>query len=207
MTGPRTPDTAQLLDWLEGRLPAAQAEALAQAVAADARLQAEADWLAEFLQTSAGARLADPPPQVRQAARAAFAAYAHSRRPPGVVSMLRALLISDSWQRLSLAGVRNATLHTAPRQLIYSSELADVALNVQAQRGSQRIDLDGQIFPLDEAEPASFVVQLLRDGVELRLTASDAAGKFSLASLPPDQYHLIIGGDRAEIELGPLDLA
>lgn len=209
MTGSRTslPDTAQLLDWLENRLPTAEAAALAQAVQADPQLQEQAAWLREFLQLSAGVVLADPPAQVSQAARAAFAAYAQGKRPPGILQTLSALLTSDSWQRLSLAGVRNVTLHTAPRQLIYSSDAADVALNVHAQSGSQGIELDGQIFPLDDSDLAGFVVQLLREGVELRLTASDAAGKFNLAGLPPGQYELVISGDQAEIELGPLELA
>ncbi|HNS00950.1 MAG TPA: hypothetical protein PKM78_01035 [Anaerolineae bacterium] len=207
MTGTPTPSTAQLLDWLENRLPAADAEALAQAVQADAQLQATAAWLSDFLHLSAGVVLADPPPQVHRAASAAFAAYAQSKRPPGIVQTLSALLSSDSWQRLSLAGVRHVTLSTAPRQLIYSSDAADVALNIRAQRDGQGIDLEGQIFPLDETDPAAFVVQLLQEGIERRLTASDAGGKFSLAGLPAGQYELVIGGDRAEIEIGPLELA
>lgn len=195
------------MDWLENRAPAETAAAVAQAVEADPQLQEQATWLREFLQLSRSVVLADPPAEVRQAANAAFAAYAEARRPPSLLQRLSAALTADSWQRLSLAGVRNVTLHTDPRQLIYSSDLADVALNVQVQSGGQDIDLDGQIFPLDDSEPAGFVVQLLHDGVELRLTTSDAAGKFSLAGLPSGQYELVIAGDQAEIELGPLELA
>ncbi len=209
MTGPQTPapSAEQLMDWLENRAPAETAAAVAQAVEADPQLQEQATWLREFLQLSRSVVLADPPAEVRQAANAAFAAYAEARRPPSLLQRLSAALTADSWQRLSLAGVRNVTLHTDPRQLIYSSDLADVALNVQVQSGGQDIDLDGQIFPLDDSEPAGFVVQLLHDGVELRLTTSDAAGKFSLAGLPSGQYELVIAGDQAEIELGPLELA
>jgi hypothetical protein len=195
------------MDWMENRLPAAEAAAIAQAVEADPQLRERAAWLREFLQLSEGVVLVDPPAEVRRAANAAFAAYAQSQRPPGILQTLSALLTSDSWQRLSLAGVRNVTLQTAPRQLVYSSDAADVALNVHAQSGSQEIDLDGQIFPLDDSEPAGFIVQLLHDGIELRLAACDAAGKFSLAGLPSGQYDLVISSDHAEIELGPLDLA
>lgn len=202
-----TPSTEQLIDWLENRFSPAAAAELAQAVEADPQLQERAAWLREFLQLSAGLVLAEPPAEVRRAATAAFTAYAQAKRSPGILQTLSAMLTSDSWQRLSLAGVRNVTLHTAPRQLIYSSDVADVALNVHAQSGSQQIDLSGQIFPLDDSEPAGFVVQLLQDGIELRLTASDAAGKFSLAGLPLGQYDLVISGDQAEIELGPLELA
>lgn len=207
MTGPQTPGTAQLLDWLEHRLPAEQTAILTRAIEADPALQEQVAWLREFLQLSSAAVLADPPESVRRAATTAFAAYAQTRRPPGVLQTLGAILTSDSWQRLSLAGVRNVTLRTVPRQLIYSSDLADVALNVHVQAGSQEIDLDGQIFPLDDADPAGFVVQLLQDGVERRLTASDTVGKFSLAGLPSGQYNLVIDSDQAEIEIGPIELA
>lgn len=202
-----TPSTEQLMDWLENRLSPAAAAELAQAVEADPQLQERAAWLREFLELSAGLVLADPPSEVRRAATAAFTAYVQTKRPPGILQTLSAMLTSDSWQRLSLAGVRNVSLNTAPRQLIYSSDMVDVALNVQVQSGGRDIDLDGQIFPLDNSEPAGFVVQLLQNGVEQRLTASDAGGKFSLAGLPPGHYNLVISGDWAEIELGPLELA
>ena len=194
------------MDWLENRLPAEQAAILAQALQRDPALQQQAAWLREFLQLSAGVVLADPPADVRRAANAAFAAFVQSQRPPGILQTFRALLASDSWQRLSLAGVRNVTLHTAPRQLIYSSDLADVALNIRAQSAGPQIDLDGQIFPLDDSDPAGFVVQLLQDGVERRLTTCDAVGRFGLPGLPAGAYVLIAAGDQGEIELGPIEL-
>lgn len=208
MTRPQTPTPGadQLMDWLENRLPAEEAAALAQSVQRDPALQQQAAWLREFLQLSAGVVLADPPAEVRRAANAAFAAYAQSRRPPGLLQTFRALLASDSWQRLSLAGVRNVTLQSAPRQLIYSSDLADVALNIRARGAGPQIDLDGQIFPLDDSDPAGFVVQLLQDGVERRLTICDAVGKFGIPGLPAGAYALVAAGDQGEIELGPIEL-
>lgn len=209
MTGSQTPTptAAQLMDWLENRLPADQATTIAQAVERSAALQQQVAWLAEFLQLSRGLVLADPPTEVRQAAVAAFAAHVQAQRPPSLLQRLTAALTADSWQRLSLAGVRNVTLRTDPRQLIFSSDLADVALNIHVERGGQDIALDGQIFPLNDVDPAGFVVQLLQGGIERRLTTSDAAGKFSLTELPAGEYELVIAGDQAEIELGPIALA
>lgn len=208
MTRPQTPTPGadQLMDWLENRLPAEEAAALAQSVQRDPALQQQAAWLREFLQLSAGVVLADPPADVRRAAHVAFAAFAQSRQPPGLLQTFRALLASDSWQRLSLAGVRNVTLQSAPRQLIYSSDLADVALNIRARGAGPQIDLDGQIFPLDDSDPAGFVVQLLQDGVERRLTICDAVGKFGISGLPAGAYALVAAGDQGEIELGPIEL-
>lgn len=208
MTRPQTPTPGadQLMDWLENRLPAEEAAALAQSVQRDPALHQQAAWLREFLQLSAGVVLADPPADVRRAAHAAFAAFAQSKQPPGLLQTFRAMLASDSWQRLSLAGVRNVTLQSAPRQLIYSSDLADVALNIRARGAGPQIDLDGQIFPLDDSDPAGFVVQLLQDGVERRLTICDAVGKFGISGLPAGAYALVAAGDQGEIELGPIEL-
>jgi hypothetical protein len=195
------------MDWIEDRLPVEDRAALAQAVEADPLLQERAAWLRRFLGISRQLVLADPPEDVRRSARASFAAYAQARRPPGVLQRLSAALASDNWQKLSLAGVRNVTLHTAPRQLIYTSDLADVALNLRLDAGGQQIDLAGQVFPLDDSDPAGFVVQLLQDDVERGLVACDAIGKFSLVGLPAGAYALVVSGDQGDIELGPIEVA
>lgn len=198
--------TAELLDWLEGRLASAKAEALLAQVETDPALQKQVDWLRDFLQLSQTTLLASPPPEVRRAANAAFAAYAKTKRPSGFLHTLIATLTADNWQRPALAGVRNVSLRSEPRQLIYSSDLADVALNAHIQSGNGQIDLNGQIFLLDDSDPGDFIVQLLQDGLEYRLTACDPLGKFALTGLPAGTYELILSGDQAEIEIGPLEL-
>jgi hypothetical protein len=200
------PDTAQLADWLEGKLAAAETAVIAQTVAADPALQAQVAWLREFLQLSRTTVLADPPAALRRAAAAAFAAYARAQRPSGRLQSLIAALTGDTWQRPALAGVRNVSLRSEPRQLIYSSDLADVALNAHMQAGGAQIDLDGQIFPLDDGDPSDIIVQLLQDGVERGLAFCDDLGKFSLNGLPPGQYDLLLSRPGAEIEIGPLEL-
>ena len=206
MADAQTPATAQLADWLEGKLPAAETAVLAQTVAADPALQEQVAWLREFLQLSRTTVLADPPAALRRAAADAFAAYARAQRPSGRLQTLIAALTADNWQRPALAGVRNVSLRSEPRQLIYSSDLADVALNAHMQAGGAQIDLDGQIFPLDDGDPSDIIVQLLQDGVERGLAFCDDLGKFSLNGLPPGQYDLLLSRPGAEIEIGPLEL-
>lgn len=206
MTGSQTPSTALLLDWLEDRLSAKEGSDLVRSIETDPALQAQVDWLRGFLQLSSVVVLADPPQEVRQAATAAFAAYAQANRPPSILQRLSAVLTSDSWQRLSMAGVRNVSLRSEPRQVVYSSELADVALNIQAEPSSMRFDLEGQIFALEDDAADAFVVQLLQDGVEQRLAVSDDLGKFSLAGLPAGVYDLLVSSDQGEIEIGPIEL-
>lgn len=200
------PSMSQLADWLEGKLSAEETAVLAQLVAANPDLQQQVAWLQEFLQLSRTTTLAHPPASVRQAANAAFAAYAQAKRPPNRLRSFIASLTTDNWQRPALAGARNVSLRSEPRQLIYSSDLADVALNARMQAGSQQIDLDGQIFPLDDSDPADFIVQLLQNGVERRLVFADALGKFHLAELAPGEYNLLLSRTDVEIELGPLAL-
>lgn len=206
MADSQIPDTARLADWLEGKLSPADTAVLTQLVAANPPLQEQVAWLQQFLQISQTTILADPPATVRQAAAAAFAAYAQNKRPSGLLQSLIATLTADNWQRPALAGARHVSLRSEPRQLIYSSDLADVALNAHMPGGSQDIDLDGQLFPLDDSDPTDFIIQLLQNGVERHLAFTDALGKFSLTGLPPGQYTLLLSRAGAEIEIGPLTL-
>lgn len=201
------PDPDRLLDWLEGKLTAEEAAEIARTVAADPELVERAGWLQGFLDLSRVTTLADPPAAVRQAATAAFEAYVQSRRPPGLVQSFIAVLTADTWQRPAPAGVRRASLRSEPRQLIYSSDLADIALNAHMQLDGQQVNLEGQVFPLNEDAPADFLVQLLQEGVERQLALADELGKFSFADLPPGRYELLLSQAEVAIEVGPLELA
>jgi hypothetical protein len=200
------PDTSRLMDWLEGKLPAEEATAMTQLVESTPDLQAEVGWLRDFLQLSRTTTLADPPPEVRRSALAAFDAYARTRRPPGRLRLLIAALTADNRQHLAPAGARNAGLRSEPRQLIYSSDAADIALNALMRPNSGKIDLYGQILLLDDGDPSAFIIQLLQDGVERRLTYADDLGKFSLDELPPGQYDLLISNGDTEIAIDALEL-
>jgi hypothetical protein len=203
MENSQIPDTARLADWLEGKLSPKEAASLAQLVASSSDLQKQVVWLQEFLQISQATTLADPPDRVRQAATAAFA---KAKQPHGLLHTVLATLTADNWQRRALAGARNVSLRSEPRQLIYSSPLADIALNAHIHIGSQLINLHGQIFPLTDSDPADFIIRLLHNDVERRLVLADEYGKFSLTELPASRYTLLLSRAGDEIEIGPLDL-
>jgi hypothetical protein len=196
-------DNSELMDWLEGKLDPAMASAIARAVETDPVLKANADWLREFLNLSAAAQLATPDPVIHQAATERFEAYARGKRRSDPRQTLRALLTSDSWQRLSLAGARQVTLQSAPRQLIYSTPLADIALNVQGY--DEHLHLYGQVFPTGDEE-TKFTVQLTQADRSQALTATDTLGKFNFAALAEGQYNLVLTADSYEIEVGPLEM-
>lgn len=210
MTNQQNSMTATLLDWLEGRLTAASADTLAARVQADPILQEEVAWLREFLQISQKTVLVDPPADVQQHARTAFAAYAKTKRPPGLLQTFLAVLTADNWQRPALAGVRHLSLRSEPRQLVYHSDLADIALTARMETPEGLIDLSGQVFPLDDSDPADFLIQLFADASgdppADRLTECDGLGKFRLTGMASGRYHLFLSSDQGKIEIGPIEL-
>jgi hypothetical protein len=196
----------QLLDWLEGKLPEDEAAAISAAVQADDSYQATLIWLQTFLNFSRSTVLIEPPAESLQEAMFHFRAFAQGKRPAGWLQKLVATLTSDSWQRPSLAGVRRTGLAVAPRQLVYQAEAADLVLNIRAGSDEAVFDLAGQVFPKDEADPASFTVQLLRREVEAGLTYTDDVGKFTFTNLAAGTYTIIVRGDQVEITIADVEL-
>lgn len=197
----------QLMDWLEGRLAEREADAVAAAVQTDESLQATVTWLRAFLELSQSTILIEPPAELIRKATASFRAFAKGKRPSNWLQTLVGTLTSDSWQRPSLAGVRRTGLEAGPRQLIYTTNTADIVLNTQAGSDKEKFDLRGQVFPIDRADPASFTVQLLRQEREAALTYTNRIGKFTCTDLVAGIYTLIIRGDQAEIILADVELS
>jgi hypothetical protein len=198
-------NTTDLINWLEGKLDADTAAAVARAVAEQPSLRATADWLREFLHLSATTRLDTPDAAVHRAASAHFRAYARGARRPGLLKTLRGLLVSDSRRLPAPAGARGGTSQTTPRQLIFSTAAADVALNIQTHQ--EQMTLSGQVFPLGDEEAAVYTVQLIRAGQPIGLATTDAVGKFGFLALQEGQYELALTGDRYEIIIDPLEIA
>jgi hypothetical protein len=199
MTQVSEAEFGRLVDWVEGRLSVAEAQVLAAEVAADARLQAEVAWLRRFGQARAAVRLATPPVAVRAGLVAQFSDYVGTRRPAGLVQRLLALLTFDSGAQLGLAGVRSAATQGQERQLIFSSEAAEVALNILPESGGQGMRLTGQVFPGEGSEGEIYSVQLLREAQEVALTLSDELGEFGFEEVPAGSYELVVSGEMMEV--------
>ena len=197
---------AHLLDWLEGRLSAEETAVTAHRITqADPETQETVAWLRHFLQASQKVTAVTLPSPVRQNLRQRFAQYAASHRPPTLWQRLTAALTFDSRQQMSLAGARQVSWQTAPRQLVYSSEAAEIALSIQPGMAEGLWTVGGQIFPTGgEIDPAVFAAQLLRDGMEFDLTTADDLGEFSFTAVPAATYDLILSSDEAEILINAL---
>lgn len=203
----RRVDIETLADWAEGRLPEEEARAVERDLAeADGATRAEAGWLQAFFRASRDIVMEDPPAGQREALAAAFEAYAEGRRRPGPLRPFRRLVatLSSGVGPRPFPGVRSAG---GPEgQLVYTTEAADVALNLRRRPGNGKLDVDGQVFPNGDEEPEAFGVQILRGVHEVGTTATDELGEFSFEGVAPGEYQILVSGARVEILISPVEL-
>ena len=197
---------SQLADWVEGRLPEKEARAVEEQVAvADSATLADVAWLRKFVRATEDSVLESPPPEVRSTLIDRFEAHAEGKRPPGLLKRVVATLTFDGGLRPAV-GVRSAGTQGARRQLVYSVDDLDVALNFLPRARDKNFDLDGQVLPRDDVELGSFSVQLLQSETELGITATDDLGAFAFESIPSGVYEIILSTDRVEVSIAPVEL-
>lgn len=207
MTTPNELTFEILVDWVEDRLAPAAAQAVAQQVAtATPELQAQVDWLRAFGKLQPAIKLVKPPATLRAALTAAFVQQTSAQQRPGLIQRLIASLRFDSALQPATAGIRAAEFGRT-RQLVYATDVADVAINLQPRPLEQRVDVLGQILLNDSSlAPDEFSVQLLRQSAEVGMTLADDLGEFAFASLQPGRYQLILSTDTLDIQLPDLEL-
>ena len=197
---------SQLVEWVEGRLTEKEARAVEEQVAvADSATLADVAWLRKFVRATEDSVLESPPPEVRSTLIARFRAHAEGRRTPGLLERVVATLTFDGGMRPAV-GVRSAGAQGARRQLVYSVDDLDVALNFLPRARDKNFDLDGQVLPRDDVELGSFSVQLLQSESELGITATDDLGAFAFESIPSGVYEIILSTDRVEVSIAPVEL-
>jgi hypothetical protein len=207
MNESNVPLFSELLDWLEGRLLPDKARAVAERLqTADAATQADLDWLRLFLQARQSVQFASPPPGVREILRRGFAAYVEAREPPGPFQRWLATLTFDSRAQPVTAGLRSAAEEGQQRQLIYTTEAAEIALTVQSILPDKNFILTGQIFPMGDTPTHTFSIQLLRDAWEVSLAATDELGEFTFADLPAGEYEIVVSAGQYEVVIPSLHL-
>jgi hypothetical protein len=207
MPGPRKRIAfSQLVEWVEGRLTEKEARAVEEQVAvADGATLADVAWLRRFVRATEDSLLESPPPEVRSTLISRFRAHAEGRRTPGLLKRVVATLTFDGGLRPAV-GVRSAGTQGARRQLVYSVDDLDVALNFLPRARDKNFDLDGQVLPRDDVELGSFSVQLLQSESELGITATDDLGAFAFESIPSGVYEIILSTDRVEVSIAPVEL-
>lgn len=199
-------DFETLADWAEGRLPEEEASAVEERLAeADESTRADAEWLRAFSRASKDVVIEDPPAGQRAELAKVFEAYAGGRRQPGRLRRFTATL-SFGGGLGPVAGVRAAAAQESQGQLVYTTEAADVALNFRRRPQNGKLDLEGQVFPNDAAEPGAFGVQILSGTEEVGTTATDELGEFSFENVEPGEYQILVSSAEVEILISPVDL-
>jgi hypothetical protein len=205
---PRSEDEefARLLDWVEGRLSEQEARAVEEQVAtAGSAMHADVAWMRAFAQISENTIIASPPPEVRETLIERFEAYAEGKQQPRFLERLVARLTFDSDLQPAL-GLRAAGVSESQRQMVYSTEAADVAIIVRPHARDGVVDVYGQILPVDDTDSGVFGVQLLEDSSEVSTTATNDLGEFTFEAVPPGEYEVLASSDRVEIRLPQVEL-
>jgi hypothetical protein len=197
---------SKLVDWVEGRLPEREARAVEEQMAvADGATLADVAWLRKFLNTTKDSVLEAPPPEVRSTLIARYKAHAEGRSAPGLLKRVVARLTFDGGSQPAV-GVRSAGTQGARRQLVYSADTLDLALNILPRARDKKFDLHGQVLTHNDVELGSFSVQLLQSETELAITATDDLGSFTMEAIQPGVHELILSSDRIEVSITPVDL-
>jgi hypothetical protein len=194
----------RLMDWIEGRLTEEEARATEERVEriGDAA-RADVEWLRAFRKVSERTVLDPLPDEVEDALVERFEAHAEGRRKPGFPHRLLARISFDSRMQPAF-GVRSAGTRESRRQLVYATEVADITLDTFSHKRDDRLDLEGQVFPVEddrEGGRGPFGVQLVEGHAEFGTTATDELGAFSFSSVPPGAYELLLGDGEVEIRL------
>jgi hypothetical protein len=163
-------------------------------------MQDNVTWLRAFALISEATVIASPPSKVREILVDRFEEYAAGKRRSGWLKRVVATLSFDSNLQPAL-GLRATGAPGSRRQFVYSSEVADVTINVRTRPHDGLADLYGQIFPVDNTDPGVFGAQLLSGESEAATTAANDLGEFSFRALPPGTYEVLACSDQAEIRL------
>ena len=196
---------ARLVDWVEGCLCEREARAVEKQVMADSTMRADVTWLRAFALISEATVIASPPPEVRNILVDRFEAYAAGKRRSGLLKRVVATLSFDSDLQPSL-GLRATGAPKSQRHFVYSSEVADIAINLRPRPQDGLADLYGQIFPVEGTEPGAFGAQLLHGDLEYATTATNDLGEFSFRAVPPGTYEVLACCDQVEIRIAGVEV-
>ena len=208
-------DFTRLVDWLEGRLPPAEATALAHAVQTaidqgNGELKRTVEWIRAFRVLSHQPILAEPPAEARSKVhelirRRAPAAPLSAAPLSNLLRRMIATLVPANSQDMAGAHTRGNTSGSL-RQLTYASDMADIIINILPQPRAPQASLQGLVLPLASLDLNNVVVQLLHDGIEVGITFTNDLGEFGFEALPFGSYMLVLGTAQADIEVGPVTL-
>jgi hypothetical protein len=186
----------RLLDWIERGLTDAEAQSLeAQLATANSQTQQTIDWLRAFRAVRSQITLETPPAPLHAALLNQFQPTLAQR----VLRRVTALLTFDSAQQPALAGVRSGESRTL--QVIYDSDLMEIAISIRPSRQSDRLDLHGQVFPHAQNVVSDLVVRLFQGNELTDIALTNQFGEFSFTAVPAGLHTLSLIAEANQLEL------
>jgi hypothetical protein len=190
------PSFTDLLDWVEGRLPVEQADAVSAYVAtADPAVQETVAWIRGFLEDARSMPLQAPPAELSARLRDVFVGL-HS---PQSDDWSDASLLYDTRMGLAAAGVRS--LDDDGVHLAFDSELGRFVLDATSA-GPGEVDVQGLVMR-DRIGPEGLDLAFLEAGTLRRAARATADGRFDVRGVPTDvdELWLSSGGMRVRAVL------
>lgn len=198
-----------LLDWIEGRLSADEADAVAMLVAqGDDQVVADVEWLHGIRQLRNEVNIDEPPSDLRGKLVAQFTQHHQKIQAtrieqdpqPGFLQKLIATLSFDSGLEPEMTGARKVGTD-ANRVMIYASDRAEVVLTIQSDQQKELL-ISGQLLLTSGQSAEQHQLSLLnldsQTGNEQQ-TKTDSLGQFAFSSVSSAKYRLTAIVDDAEI--------
>jgi hypothetical protein len=187
----KCPSFERLIDYLDRRLPEADAAGVAAHLATGCADCAEIrDWYQLVRKVAATDDTVAPPPWVLKRAVRLFDAQRDRPKLAARIGQAIAALVFDSFARPALAGVRST--ETANRQLLYRA--GDYTIDLQiAPSEHMRADVIGQV--LKQGDPtfesvAGLSLRIALGGDVVFSTVTDEMGEFKVSGLEQGMYDL-----------------
>ncbi len=206
MTTPSTPAFTEIVDLVEGRLPADRAARVRAMIAADPELESQLDWLEEFRRT------ADALPLLVASSAASATAPATipsldagrgSRAVPAETELLGSPIFDSRRDRLALS-VRGPESAERRIQLVWQCGVAELLVEAEPADPGY-FELTGQVLLGHATSSPIFEVTAHGPEVNVRSVGGDDQGRFRL-KVPATLTELTVtNGDLtlvAELDLG-----
>ena len=195
-------DFETLLDYFDGQLSAEKSQAVAQWLATNPD-SADVRWLQAFQAASQTVQMPALRDETRQTLISQFAMRSRPQdTQPSLWQRLVASLTFDSREPRFAAAMRAA--QTEMRQIVFSTELVDVALDVAPHDTSLR--MSGHLLFNAAIDDMRCTVRLLADDAEIARVRSDNFGEFVIDDIAVATANLIITHPQFEIELSEIAL-
>lgn len=194
----KRPSFAQLLDWKEGKLAREEERAVSQAISdAGDDVRRDLAWLLLFDQVQGLAHLTSAPARTLKKIYETYESRADLDLTPPRMTCKVGRLSYDSAMTSAMAAVRTG-VSARGRQLVYSTDTADLALSFKPVESDQTYVVQGQVLQLQETDVPGYLISLEGDAPR-REVAADRFGEFAFEGVESGRYRLFVSYDHHSI--------